>query len=95
MDSAYVYIITNSKNTVLYTGSTGSIKKRVYHHKNKLIAGFTKKYNVEKLVYLEICKDRNEALKRESQIKKGSRQRKILLLEKSNPSWTDLYYQLE
>jgi len=95
MDSSYVYIITNSRNTVLYTGSTHSIKKRIYHHKKRLISGFSKKYNLGKLVYFEKCNDSSEANEREKQIKSGSRDRKIKLIEKLNPLWTDLYDRLE
>ena len=66
---AYVYILTNKRNAVLYSGSTTSLKKRIYHHKNKLISGFTEKYNLDKLVYYEACESKNSALKREIQIK--------------------------
>ena len=94
MDSTYIYIITNSRNTVLYTGSTSSIKNRINHHKKRLIPGFSKKYNLEKLVYYKKCKNRVDALEREKQIKNGSRKNKILLVEKTNPQWHDLYHLL-
>ena len=73
----YIYIIANQYNTVLYTGVTNDLIKRIYEHKEKLIAGFTKKYNVNKLVYYEIFSDINNAIEREKQIKAGSRQKKM------------------
>lgn len=87
----YIYIITNKYNTVLYTGVTNDLIRRVYDHKEKLIAGFTKKYNVDKLVYYEIFTDINNAITREKQIKAGSRQKKIDLVNSMNPQWCDLY----
>ncbi|MEM9926148.1 MAG: GIY-YIG nuclease family protein [Rivularia sp. (in: cyanobacteria)] len=69
----YIYIITNQHNTVLYTGVTNDLIRRIYEHKEKIIAGFTKKYNVNKLVYYEIFTDINSAITREKQIKAGSR----------------------
>ncbi|MEA5599398.1 GIY-YIG nuclease family protein [Rivularia sp. UHCC 0363] len=87
----YIYIITNEYNTVLYTGVTNNLIRRVYEHKEKLIAGFTKKYNVNKLVYYEIFTDINSAITREKQIKAGSRQKKIDLVNSMNPQWCDLY----
>ena len=87
----YVYIITNRINTVLYTGITSDITKRVWQHKNKVIEGFTKKYSINKLVYFEIYEDPENAILREKQIKAGSRTRKIQLITKMNPTWKDLY----
>lgn len=87
----YIYIMKNQYNTVLYTGVTNDLIKRVYEHKEKLIAGFTKKYNVNKLVYYEIFTDINNAIAREKQIKAGSRQKKIDLVNSMNPQWCDLY----
>ncbi len=87
----YVYIMTNPANTVLYTGVTSDLKKRVYEHKHKLVKGFTKKYNVIKLVYYEIHADMLTAIEREKQIKAGSRRKKIALIESMNPEWKDLY----
>ena len=87
----YVYILTNFKNTVLYTGVTNDLVRRVYEHKEKLIEGFTKKYNVQKLVYYEIIDDAELAIQREKQIKGGSRQKKIDLINDMNPGWYDLY----
>ena len=89
-----VYIITNSRNTVLYTGVTNNIIARVYHHKNKSVSSFSKKYNLDKLVYYEIFQDINDAIKREKQIKAGSRKKKIELINKNNPEWKDLYGRL-
>jgi len=87
----YIYILTNKNNTVLYTGITSNLKKRIYEHKNKLISGFTKKYNINKLVYYEIFEDPINAIAREKQIKAGSRDKKIKLIESMNPKWEDLY----
>jgi len=91
----YVYILTNDRHTVLYIGSTSNLKKRVYHHKNKLIPGFTKKYNVHKLVYFEKFDCKEMATSREQQIKNGSRQKKIKLIESQNKEWKDLYDRLK
>jgi len=82
--------MTNKLNRVLYTGVTNDLEKRVYEHKSKLIEGFTKKYNVNKLVYYEEFDDINDAIAREKQIKSGSRQKKIDLIAKMNPAWKDL-----
>jgi putative endonuclease len=90
----YIYLMTNEYNTVLYTGVTSDLIKRIYEHKEKLIAGFTKKYNVNKLVYYEIFTDINNAITREKQIKAGSRQKKIDLVNSVNPEWLDLYDDL-
>jgi putative endonuclease len=89
-----VYIMTNRHNTTLYTGVTSNLKKRVYEHKSKLVEGFTKRYNITKLVYYEIFNDPENAIKREKQIKGGSRKRKIDLVESKNKSWDDLYEKI-
>jgi putative endonuclease len=86
-----VYIMTNPRNTVLYTGVTSNIINRVTAHKNKMVEGFTSKYNVVKLVYFEELSTMPEAITREKQIKGGSRQKKIELIKKINPDWSDLY----
>jgi putative endonuclease len=86
----YVYIMTNKWNTVLYTGVTSNLEKRVYEHKLKLKEGFTKKYNVNKLVYYEIYGEIYEAIVREKQIKGGSRKKKLDLIDGMNPDWKDL-----
>jgi len=90
----YVYIMTNQSNAVLYTGVTNDLRKRVYQHKEKLIPGFTSKYNLTKLVYYEIFDDSYDAIAREKQIKAGSRKKKIDLINTSNKDWEDLYYKL-
>ncbi len=87
----YVYIMTNKKNTVLYTGVTNNLRRRVYEHKEKLIKGFTKKYNITKLVYCEVFDRIGDAIIREKQIKGGSRQKKIDLINSINKDWQDLY----
>jgi len=87
----YVYILTNVHNKVLYTGVTSDLVKRVYEHKNKMVDGFTKKYNVHKLVHFEVSEDMMTAIEREKQIKGWLRKKKIALIEKNNPEWKDLY----
>jgi len=87
----YVYIMTNKGNTVLYTGVTNNLIKRVYEHKKKLIEGFTKKYNVVKLVYYEVFSNSFSAIQREKQIKAGSRKKKEELINSINNEWQDLY----
>jgi len=86
-----VYIMTNSTNTVLYTGMSGNFPGRILQHKEKLVSGFAKKYDCTKLVYFEICEDSEQAAQREHQIKAGSRKKKILLIGSINPEWLDLY----
>ena len=86
----YVYIMTNKGNRVLYTGVTSDLRRRVYEHKEKLTKGFTERYNVNKLVYYEICRDVNNAILREKQIKGGSRAKKMELVNRMNPDWHDL-----
>ena len=83
----YVYIITNKENKVLYTGVTNNLERRIYEHKNKIIKGFTSKYNVNKLVYFEETKDINEAIAREKEIKGWRRNKKVALIERVNPAW--------
>jgi putative endonuclease len=91
MNKTYcVYILTNQRNTVLYTGVTADLKSRVYQHREKLLPGFTSRYNVSKLVYYEA----GFAIGREKQIKAGSRQKKIDLINSVNPEWRDLYDNL-
>lgn len=95
MDKSYfVYIATNHKNTVLYTGVTNNLIRRIYEHRQKLGSKFTTRYSVTKLVYYEIFNDIEEAIKREKQIKAGSRQKKIDLILKDNPKFEDLYSQI-
>ena len=88
----YVYILTNANKTVLYTGITNDLIRRVYEHKNHLDKGsFTSKYNVENLVYYEVTTDIDSAIAREKQIKGWNRKRKDKLIETENPNWNDLY----
>jgi len=86
--------MTNKNNTVIYTGVTNNLKKRVSQHKDKIIKGFTEKYNIVKLVYYEIFNNPYDAISREKQIKAGSRKRKIDLINKVNLKWKDLYFEL-
>jgi putative endonuclease len=92
--SAYTYILTNKRNTVLYTGVTSDLIKRIYEHKQKLVEGFTKKYNVDKLVYYDIFEDIENAIIREKQIKGWIRKKKRELIDSVNPDWKDLYDNL-
>jgi putative endonuclease len=89
----FVYIMTNKNNTVLYTGVSNSLIRRGYEHKERTSFhdSFTKKYNINKLVYFEIFNDIRAAIAREKQIKAGSRQKKVDLINKMNPEWKDLY----
>ena len=87
-------MMTNRLNTVIYTGVTSDLKKRVYEHKEKLVDGFTKKYNVNKLVYFEVFEDIENAILREKQIKAGSRQKKLDLIRKENLAFRDLYAEI-
>ncbi len=89
MAQYYVYIMTNKSRT-LYTGVTNDLARRVYEHKQKLLPGFTSKYNITKLVYFEATEDVYAALNREKQIKGWLRDKKIALIEAANPDWKDL-----
>ena len=86
----FVYILTNKTHTVLYTGVTSDTARRIYEHKNSLIPGFAAKYRASKLVYYEVSEDIRSAITREKQIKAGSRQKKIALVNSMNPEWRDL-----
>ncbi len=90
----FVYIMTNNRNTVLYTGVTNDLIRRVYEHREKLVKGFTNKYNVVKLVYYEVFEDPTNAIIREKQIKGGPRRKKIELIKMKNPEWRDLYDEI-
>ena len=91
----YVYILTNTHKTVLYTGVTNDLIRRVYEHKHHLDKGsFTSQYNVEYLVYFEATNNPVAAIEREKQIKGWNRKRKIKLIESKNPNWNDLYWAL-
>lgn len=86
----FVYLLTNWNNKVIYVGMTNDLCRRLYEHKNKLIAGFTARYNLCKLVYFEETNDVNAAIQREKEIKKWRREKKDRLVEKMNPEWKDL-----
>jgi len=87
----YVYILCSKRNGTLYTGVTSSLIKRVYEHKNDFVDGFTQRYKVHKLVWYETHESWESAIKREKQIKKWKRAWKLILIEKRNPLWDDLY----
>jgi putative endonuclease len=89
MKQYYVYMMTNNSRT-LYTGVTDNLIRRVYEHKNKLVEGFTQKYNITKLVHYETTSDARAAIQREKQIKGWLRKKKIALIEAANPEWKDL-----
>jgi putative endonuclease len=90
----FVYILTNKVNTVLYTGVTNDLVRRVVEHRTGTGSKFTSRYNVNKLVYFETTGDINTAIEREKQIKAGSRQKKIDLVNMINPEWNDLFEKL-
>jgi putative endonuclease len=95
MNNLYcVYILTNARHTVLYTGVTSDLKARVQQHREKRLPGFTNRYNVAKLVYYECGGDVSGAILREKQIKAGSRQKKVDLINRLNPDWRDLSEEL-
>jgi len=87
----YVYILTNFTNTVLYTGITNDLIRRVYEHKQKLAGGFTQKYHVDKLIYFEVFHDPENAISREKSIKNLLRRKKFELIKSKNPDFLDLY----
>ena len=91
----YVYLLTNWNDQVMYVGVTSNLERRIYEHKNKLVDGFTKKYNVEKLVYFETTNDVLAAIEREKQIKKWRREKKNQLVAGMNPEWKDLSVEWE
>ena len=86
----YLYILTNKKNGTLYVGVTNNLERRMFEHKHKLVEGFTKKYGLHRLIYLEVFQYVNDAIKREKNIKKWKRHWKINLIEEENPHWEDL-----
>ena len=90
----YVYIMTNRKDGVLYIGVTNNLKHRAEEHKSGSGSKFTCKYKLDRLVYYEIFTDPENAIRREKQLKGGSRKKKIELLEKNNPKWKDIYFEL-
>ena len=86
----YVYILSNKYNTVIYTGITNNLERRLYEHKNKINQSFTSKYNINKLVYFEYTNDVRSAIDREKQLKGWRRDKKNSLISKANPEWIDL-----
>ncbi len=90
----YVYIMTNKGDAVVYTGVTSDLKRRIHEHKEELVDGFTRKYNIHKLVYYEVFEDIENAILREKQIKGGSREKKNELINSMNKEWRDLYGDL-
>ncbi|MBI5682783.1 MAG: GIY-YIG nuclease family protein [Deltaproteobacteria bacterium] len=90
----YVYILASQRNGTLYIGITSDLIKRVWEHKNKFVDGFTKEYNVNKLVYYEQYNDPENAIKREKRLKKYNRKWKLNLIEEVNPDWKDLYEEI-
>ncbi len=90
----YVYIMASKKNGTLYVGVTSDLVKRVYQHKNNLVESFTQKYEVHTLVYYEQHFGAESAIKREKRLKEWQRKWKIVLIEKNNPDWNDLYTEI-
>ena len=90
----YVYMLASGRNGTLYVGQTDDLIARVQQHREKILPGFTVKYDVDRLVWFEVCADRDSALTRERQIKKWNRAWKLELIEKANPSWDDLWRTL-
>lgn len=88
---SFIYILGNWTGEVLYTGVTASLKRRVFEHKKKLVQGFTRKYNVDRLLYYEVFSDIRDAIAREKQLKAGPRRKKVALIDAFNPNWRDLY----
>jgi len=91
-ETYYVYLLTNWNNKVMYLGVTNDLERRLYEHKNKLVEGFTEKYNVNKLVYFEETQDVTAAIAREKEIKKWRREKKDQLVNRMNPNWKDLSF---
>jgi putative endonuclease len=88
------YILASRRNGTLYIGVTSRLPQRVWEHRNDVVGGFTRRYAVHRLVYYETCESMYEAIQREKQIKKGSRKKKLALIESFNPSWRDLYEEI-
>ena len=86
----WIYILANKYNNVLYIGVTNDLQRRVFEHKNKLVEGFTQKYNVDRLVYYESTEDIEAAILREKQLKNWRKEKKLVLIERMNPKWLDL-----
>jgi len=95
MNRFWIYILTNTHHTVLYTGFTDDLERRIFEHRNKLLPGFTNKYNCDKLVYFEEFNVPDEAKHREQQIKRYKKDWKHNLINTFNPEWRDLYFDFE
>ncbi|MCX6761414.1 MAG: GIY-YIG nuclease family protein [Candidatus Moranbacteria bacterium] len=93
MKQYFVYLLTNNSGA-LYVGFTSNLKNRIWEHKNKIIKGFTERYNIDKIIYLEQTENVYSAIQREKQLKGWTRKKKIALFEKENPEWRDLYDEL-
>ena len=91
MKNGYIYILTNKKNGTLYIGVTSDLAKRIWEHKNKFVDGFTKRYNLDKLVYYEKLDCIKNAIESEKQLKAGNMQKKFDLINSINSEWNDLY----
>ncbi len=91
MKLMYTYIITNKKYGTLYIGVTNNLRRRIYEHKQKIVKGFSSRYNLNRLVYYEIFEDEINAIEREKQLKLFKRQKKIELINDFNTNWDDLY----
>jgi putative endonuclease len=94
MRQYYVYILASKRNGTLYIGVTNNLPRRVWEHKNDLVEGFTQKYRVHSLVHYEVYGDIYEAITREKRMKKWKRQWKVELIQKSNPQWRDLFFDV-
>ena len=94
MRNYYVYILCSDRNGTLYIGVTNNLSRRIYEHKNKLVKGFTQKYNADRLVYYEVCENIVVAIEREKQIKGWSRKKKNDLVNPFNPERIDLYQSI-
>jgi putative endonuclease len=94
MQEYYVYILTRERNSVFYVGVTNDLIRRVYEHKNEMVVGFSKKYQTKMLVYYEQFDDIGVAISKEKIIKKWKRRYKISAIERMNPEWKDLYFEL-
>lgn len=90
----YVYLLSNKNQTVFYTGVTNNLIRRIYEHKQKIIEGFTKKYNINQLLYYELLSDPTNAILREKQVKDMRREKKLELIKKMNPDMKDLYSEI-
>ena len=94
MKQPCIYILASTRRGTLYIGVTSNLPQRIWQHKNNLVEGFTKKYNVHTLVYFETCSDMYVAISREKQLKNWKREWKISLIESANPNWEDLYLDI-